>query len=1158
MYLKRLTLKGFKSFADATTVELEPGVTVVVGPNGSGKSNIVDAVAWVLGAQGPSTVRSAKMDDVIFAGTPDRPALGRAEVTLTIDNTSGMLPIELSEVTISRTLFRSGDSEYALNGVYCRLLDIQELLSDSGVGRTQHVIVSQGNLDAILDARPEDRRSVIEEAAGILKFRRRKERAERRLAATEGNLLRLSDLLREVRRQLKPLERQADAARRHQTVLDELSAVGLYVAGRELAGLRARKVATDETRARLVAEQVAARAALVGLDADVMTAEAALTPLGGFDLGDHLVRAERILEHARGLAAVLAERRRGLVRERETTVDAGVVASLEADAARLADELTAVEVELAALVPDAERLAQAEAEMAVARDEYARQWGDEQLVLAPFGKAAELRGERAALVDGVARARSEAANVASRLGVVEAKAQRLENEVEQLRRTAASGERELPAMAAAVADAEREAASAAGAVDHTADERRVAEGEHHRWSARAEALELALDEAHQAAGLDQVRELDAVLGTLADLVEVDDGWEAAVAAAVRPTLGVMVVNGDAADVRDVLRRLAEGGRRGTVLVAGTERTVRFPPSAGEPVRRHVRARRPEAEALLDALVGDVIAVGEWPAALDLVLAQPDLVVVTRDGDRFGPDGWRMGAAGGDGATAAALEEARDRATAATEALVRAREAHDDARRQATEASAAVADAREVLEACRSQSRQAAEALVRVEAELVDLAGEGEGWQRRVAEIEARIEADEARLLIVAAELAGAEAEEALIHERAQQAQAARASLEQHAASVGALRTDVEVRSASATERREYLTGRLGEVEVRLARQQAERADAERRRLDVDSRLAIVERLVATVDARLEWIDAVVIDLRGRRQRQSEAARQAAARLDGARQARTQAEQQLEVLREQIQRSDLEGQEIALRIEASVAAIRTDYEVEPEIALAAECPELAEGVSPVARRRELERDLKSMGPINPLALEEYAALCERHDFLEGQLDDIKGSRRELAKVIRAVDEEIVTIFAGAFADVSEHFARLFETLFPGGQGRLSLVDPSDPLNTGIQIDARPSGKNVKRLSLLSGGERSLTAMAYLFSVFRSRPSPFYLMDEVEAALDDVNLHRFMGLLNEFRREAQLIVVSHQRRTMEAADCLYGVSMQPGGSSKVVSERVTARP
>ena len=362
MFLKSLTLKGFKSFAERTTLDLEPGVTVVVGPNGSGKSNVVDAIGWVLGAQAPSAVRSAKMDDVIFAGTAKRAALGRAEVSLTIDNSSGLLPIEFTEVTITRILFRSGDSEYAINGVPCRLLDVQELLSDSGMGRQQHIIISQGQIDAVLNARPEDRRLIIEEAAGVLKFRRRKEKAERRLVNTEANLTRLEDLRREVRRQLRPLEKQADAARRHRGLVEELHALRVHLLGRDLQRLQSRLAGTEERAGAAKRSEHDIKSALVELDAAVISAESTLVAIGGRGLADQFGRCESLRERARGQRALIAERRRRHESERHAQMDRGVAASLEADAAELAEQLRAVDDEARELaVVEADVVAEEEA-----------------------------------------------------------------------------------------------------------------------------------------------------------------------------------------------------------------------------------------------------------------------------------------------------------------------------------------------------------------------------------------------------------------------------------------------------------------------------------------------------------------------------------------------------------------------------------------------------------------------------------------------------------------------------------------------------------------------------------------------------------------------------------------------------------------------------
>ncbi|MFI5052919.1 MAG: AAA family ATPase, partial [Acidimicrobiia bacterium] len=413
MFLKSLTLRGFKSFADKTELEFQPGVTVVVGPNGSGKSNLVDAVAWVLGAQGPRSLRGAKMDDVIFAGTPDRPALGRAEVSLTIDNTAGLLPIEFTEVTITRTLFRAGDSEYQINGAPCRLLDIQELLSDSGIGRQQHVIVGQGQLDAVLNARPEDRRAIVEEAAGILKFRKRRERAERRLEATEGSLLRLNDLLREVRRQLTPLQRQADAARRHGGLVEELRAIRLYLAGHEIAGLQTKRERLRDRATELDRNQQAVEARLRDLDLAVLDAESALTAVGHGDIADALGRAEALRERTGGLDALLQEKRRSLEREVAAVADEGVFETLVADAAQ-------VRVQLAQVEQEAETVGQERAEIEAAEQEL-----ESQRALLGVARTPDLAHDEAQLVrreletrrEALVRVEAELARAATRLAV---------------------------------------------------------------------------------------------------------------------------------------------------------------------------------------------------------------------------------------------------------------------------------------------------------------------------------------------------------------------------------------------------------------------------------------------------------------------------------------------------------------------------------------------------------------------------------------------------------------------------------------------------------------------------------------------------------------------------------------------------------------------
>jgi chromosome segregation protein len=1157
MFLKSLTLKGFKSFAEPTTLTFEPGVTVVVGPNGSGKSNIVDAVAWVLGAQGPRTVRSQKMEDVIFAGSAGRPALGRAEVSLTIDNSAGLLPIEFTEVTITRTLFRSsGESEYAINGVPCRLLDVQELLSDTGVGRTQHVIVSQGNLDAILNARPEERRVVIEEAAGVLKYRRRKEKAERRLEATEANLVRLTDLVREVRRQLRPLARQAEAARRHGELVAELRALRVHLAGRELAALRDRAAANAAARTELAGVEAELRARLARLDAAVAAAEASRSVSAGGELAGLVARYESLRERARGLGAVLAERRRSLERDRDTLLDADVVAALEAEAERLRGELREVDAEALALAPRLDELSRAEAALAAERAELAAEPDDAGAAAA---EAAAARGELAALRSSLERARTEGSRLEGRLAALAEKAARLDaEEARLLAEVAAAGSAE-PDLAAAVAAAAERRAAAEAALAAAEAEHRAAEDERNTWTARADALAMALDEVRARAGAERLAELDGVVGTLLDLVDVDEGWEAAFEAACGEAVAAVLVDSPEA-ARSALASLKAGGASGAVLALGRGLLAGPGPALpllGERVRDHVRAGRPDVEALLDALLATAVVVrGGWERALDVALANPGAVVVTHEGDRFSATAWRVGTTA-HGATGAALEEAVSRAEAAADAVRRAAARLAVCRQELAAAAEEESACRDRHESCRQRLARAREAQARLAAAREHLTGEAESLRAHLAGLEERQRRESARVSELEAALPALEAEEQAGSERVATARAARARVEERAAALSALRRDVEVAAAGLEQRRALLARRLAEVDDRLARDRAAREQAAARREATERRLAAVESLSALVARRTALIDERLGALRAARDREAAAARVAAERLEALRRERADAERRLEEVRERARRAELDETELRLRLEAAVESLRRDFDCEPEAALEAACPELPPGTSPESRARELERELRLLGPVNPLALEEYQALEERHAFLEAQIDDVKASRRELTKLIRAIDDEIVTVFRAAFADVAHNYEKLFSALFPGGSGRLTLTDPDNLLETGVEIEARPPGKTVRKLSLLSGGERSLTALAFLFAVFRSRPSPFYLMDEVEAALDDVNLHRFLALIDEFRDEAQLLIVSHQKRTMEAADCLLGVTMQPGGSTKVISERVSTR-
>ncbi len=1152
MYLKSLTMKGFKSFADSVDLNLEPGVTVVVGPNGSGKSNVVDAIAWVLGAQAPKSVRSTKMDDVIFAGTSNRPALGRAQVTLKIDNSDGELLTEFSEVEISRTLFRSGDSEYLLNGVPCRLLDIQEMLSDSGVGRSQHVIVSQGQIDAVLNARPEDRRLIIEEAAGVLKFRKRREKAQRRLVATEANLTRIQDLLREVRRQLRPLEKQADAARRHGDVVLELHACQVWLAGRQVATLRKKMDSHSGNRRDFAARDRELRSMLATLDTDIMAIESDLSAQGAVDLGDALARLEGLSQRASGTEDLLGERLKGIARERQATIDGDVVAALRAEAAQLGEQLTEVDGKILGLAPEQEELVRAESSLTDDRSTFEialSSMTGEGAEAAAAGRAAEVRGELAALRNSIATAQQELEKIAERSAALEVRKGELEKRTVAEREkldTAVHLEEELVTKADAAATAHLTAQERIAALR---DERAEADAVCRSAEARVSALSQALDSARAAAGADALSDAEGLIGTLLDVVAIDPGWEDAVEAALGEALSAVVVESSDAGRRAL--ELFESGRGSGAVIALDPMLPPAVPNENS-VLKHVKPLRSDVAGVLGRLLSDIDAVdADWRTALDRSVST-GRVVVTKSGDRIGGGLWRIGTSGV-GATQAALDEAT---AAATDAATHRDRCDSDLEAAATELTSLLAADRAAAAALDSNDADltsTTEALHQIDAQVRQISVEQDAFISQREELEVRFDRETGRAGELEKLLPGLESAEVESAERNRELEATRKVLSDRSNVLTQKRREFEVRTASLEERRGVLRRRLGEVQDRLERLAVEQTEAEGKRVTLDRTEGLAQRIQTLLAATISDLSVHLEARREERRAQSAMVRELTEKLDAMRATRSSTETELRELAEKTNRIEIDEAETRLRLETTTEMMRRDLDVDPNTALNAPQPELPENVTPAARARELERDLKLMGPINPLALQEFEALQERHEFLNGQLDDIRSTRKELNKVIKAIDEEIVTVFASAYADVADNFTTLFERLFPGGKGSLRLTDPNNLLETGIEVSAKPSGKNVKKLSLLSGGERSLTALAFLFAVFRSRPSPFYVMDEVEAALDDVNLHRFLSLVEEFRTEAQLIIVSHQKRTMESADSLYGVTMEPGGSSKVVSER-----
>jgi chromosome segregation protein len=1146
VHLRSLTLRGFKSFASSTTIDLEPGITCVVGPNGSGKSNVVDAIAWVMGEQGAKSLRGGKMEDVIFAGTSGKAPLGRAEVELTIDNSDGALPIDYSEVTIRRTLFRSGGSEYAINGQTCRLLDVQELLSDSGIGREMHVIVGQGRLDAILHASPEDRRGFIEEAAGVLKHRRRKEKALRKLEQIQQNLQRLTDLSTELRRQLKPLGRQAEVARRAATIQADVRDARLRLLADEVAGVQ-RDLAVeqaDESAAKAERERVEtqldqARRAEAELEAGLQAVAPRL----------HAARSRsldltRLRERTSGLVALIVERRRSLEREQlEFSF------SVDPEEIQRSSETVAADLEQAAVV-DAD-----------AQEVYVRAREAAEAI------GVELRAEQAAVAQAEATLTEYRQEVAAAEQSVTG-GQRL-LEVTQARADRLTEQQQTAHREAELAAAEVAVLPPLEAVDHGVDmsaaDERMRSAEHEVELARAELSSQEQRRASLTARCEALRSAvaetssqavaaDLQAGTLDGLIRVRPGYEKAIAILLGAHARATVLREGVA-ARDVLAA-ADPDEAVRLVVPGASQVASDGPHAA---MSYVEAPDAVRGALSQMLRG--CAVVEDPAAAEAhVIAHPDALVATVDGHVLG-----RGIAG-QGSEAANVIALRNALELATEELVSTevcwRRAVEHVARVEARAAQARQDRDEVRNEVARQQAQAAAAAerdVHLRQRAATTAHRVEQLRVEQAEVTAALSEHAEDLRAARARLQELEIGGAPPVDRTRlaglQARQERARQEHHEASLNA---------RSAHERHQALRDKHAELIEQAQQARDAVAAAARRRVQREEALATLGRLeqlarrtAALVEEDTAASEARLVGLEDEQSRmQGDHARSRAEALELAAEVErlTQDVHRDEVLRagkratlEQLSEKALE--EYGLTVENLVA----EYGPEQAVPVVDGEPIAFDRQQQQRRLKEAERGLALLGRVNPLALEEFAAMEERHTHLVTQIEDVKKSREDLLAIVADVDTRVQQVFSEAYADVAREFEHAFARLFPGGQGRLVLTDPENLLITGVEVEARPPGKKIKRLSLLSGGERSLTAVAFLVALFKARPSPFYLLDEVEAALDDVNLGRLMVLLEELRETSQLMIITHQKRTMEMADALYGVTMR-AGVTQVISQRM----
>ncbi len=1218
MYLKSLILKGFKSFAQPTTFAFEQGVTCVVGPNGSGKSNVVDALAWVMGEQGAKTLRGGKMEDVIFAGTATRGPLGRAEVILTIDNSDGALPIEYAEVTISRTLFRNGSSEYAINGSSCRLLDVQELLSDSGLGREMHVIVGQGQLDAVLRASPEERRGFIEEAAGILKHRRRKEKTIRKLDAMQANLTRLSDLAGEIRRQLKPLGHQAEIAKEAQSIAAIVRDARARLLADEVVTLRAAITMHSRSESERKTERIVLQEQLDQNKLREHHIEQA-------QVGDAVDLARRtafglesVQERLRSLYTLANQRLALLGSESESTdaapgVSEQTVADARAEAARLREQIELTEA--------AWQESQAVTSLARANldglDEHIAQ--QSALVSRHDLEISKLAGQAESAAARLAAVRGEVLRQQNALDAAFARREAAQAEFAGLEADAVlidAGETNLDE---AYEVAQAEVIAAESEIERLREELHKHERERDALAGRTSALSLALDQKDGSTALVSAK-LAGIRGLVAEHVQVQPGFEAAIAAALGSLAdAVLAEDRDAAIDALAEAQSADMGRVELVLAAVSAPDVADVP--GLPAGAVHAPTIVTAPAGVLGLLANVVIADDLKIARAVWKALPtasDATVITKSGDVLS----RYVLRGGSGAKRSRLELVADRDAA--------RERLGEVTSLIDRAKFALAEQRGILETAKQQSAQALAALREFDSQL---AARMEKLNRARVQVEAaHAEAERLERALVlstetvtdaaaASEHAAHELETAKSRPRPILDVAARDALFDELENARELEVEARLQVETARERVRAEEARADALQRRLEAERAQAEEAARRAVIRRRQVEAAERVVAALPAVMDSVDRSVSEARvelAAREHDRAAQNEELATL---RQAENALRERLTAVSETVHGLEMQlyekklnlsslleraGEELGLVEDVLVAEYGPEQLVPvdapvpvpvegpasdpvdpaPPISSAAQMQEssdatpvntgpanagerstpafgteqvAAEGIPFVrteqeARLARAERKLVQLGRVNPLALEEFSALEQRHAFLTEQLTDLSNTRKDLLTIIDEIDEKMQDIFSSAFDDTKAAFDAVFPVLFPGGSGSIHLTDPENLLTTGIEVTVKPAGKKIERLSLLSGGERSLAAVALLIAIFKARPSPFYIMDEVEAALDDANLGRLLTIFEDLRQTSQLIVITHQKRTMEIADALYGVSMRADGISAVVGQRV----
>ncbi len=1161
MYLKSLTLKGFKSFADRAHMTFEPGLTVIVGPNGSGKSNISDSILWVLGEQSAKQLRGQAMEDVIFSGSSARKPVGVAEVTLVLDNSDHMLPVDFDEVAITRRMYRSGDSEYLINSSPCRLMDIQDILHDSGLGKDTHSIISQGKLDAILQSRPEERRALIEEAAGISKHKRRKERALKKIKSMDEHLTRARDINKEIARQLRPLERQVDRARKYKELSSRANELTQMLAVDELRSLQSQWNDLESRSKEGTAELELAQYRLGEKERELEKLQVMLEEKGLFvgDLGEQRRHMQDVVGRINSDMRLLEEKGHNMVSRLSDM--RGQISSSEHQRRRVVEELEDARAQLEEVTgahmqaqEDVDAAGPAAAELherRVALDAQISQLTREQRDVQRVADNAAL--ELAKVKDSLSNAEVEDNMYASRLEQIDEQLEEVTASLDSRRNRAEELEGALDQARQAQSDA-REATEVARAA---LKDLRNRESEARNKLSSQKKLDARMADSSPLVSRLVGALGDDVSGRLGDVLEAPRELEGLVEQLLAGDIDALLFDNAAALERAGRAALDQKKASGEALLVS--RSVSGSSAAEGAAGTRLVDRlsvRAGYGPVVEALLGGYYVVDDLAAALSAPVVD-GVTYVTPDGARVACGGLvRVGLDAGEASGAlerkrrireleglepdltAVFEHVSDQVVEANAAVEEARSAEGDV---AGEIARLEGERRSLL----SEIGRLEQSANNAEVERVRISKRRERAAEAVRAARPRVDEltrsrDEARAQASDLGLQIAEANDDLDRVRRDDSEAA-----------GKL-ADAKVRLAQTSERLRSLRGRVPDLEHRLegidrrirGTRQASRS-LELLRLRVDP---MHERYSALLERASDWA------ARLRDQASLEEADSASLKktIEDAKAEVARAKERVDVAATTQNEFKVARGKLEVQVEAAIKAITADGTTVLEEALMLPAPTDRDAAE--RELNQLVRQINNLGPVNQVAMEEYEQLKRRADYIEEQLADLESARKALTKITVAIDRKMRKAFLVTFEKVDANFREIFAMLFPGGQAHLEMTDPEHPAETGIEVVAQPRGKRITKMMLMSGGEKSLTALALLFAVYRTRTVPFYVLDEVEAALDDANLSKLIGALDVLRSDTQLLVISHQRRTMEDADVLYGVSMQADGVSRVVSQKL----